>query len=285
MIFVKVMPNKLDEYLMFMKRTWIPACEANKAEGVVLQCQLYLSETPHNQDFNVVLMQVAPSAKVRDPDEARYRRLQERFRANLSSAKRDDMVQSVSEVRSFFGSQDFRAIDYGAEAKAAAPALVAPATKVPTDIRRITILVRDIETSLKLYRDVLGLQVNYDEVITVGGVALPAGLPGSKTRLVLLNGNDPWIGWIGLMQYIDPPLPDPGPYPRRLQRGGHVIVTNTDDVVKRCAMAKALPGVHLTIEPRLTTYPGRNGGSPIKVMGCNLFDPDGTFIELNQIVP
>lgn len=160
----------------------------------------------------------------------------------------------------------------------------APAERVPTDIRRLTILVRDIERSLALYRDVLGLRINYDAEITVSGVALPAGVPGNRTRLVLLNGNDPWIGWIGLMQYTDPPLPDTGPYPTRLGLGGHVLVTNTDDAAKRCAMAKAVPGVTMTAEPRLQVYEGRNGGPPIRVLGCNFFDPDGTFIELNQIL-
>jgi catechol 2,3-dioxygenase-like lactoylglutathione lyase family enzyme len=160
----------------------------------------------------------------------------------------------------------------------------APAERVPTDIRRLTILVRDMERSLRLYRDVLGLRINYDAEITVSGVALPAGVPGNKTRLVLLNGNDPWIGWIGLMQYTDPPLPDTGPYPTRLGAGGHVLVTNTDDAEKRCAMVKAVPGVTMTAEARLQTYEGRNGGPPIRVMGCNFFDPDGTFIELNQIL-
>ena len=29
---------------------------------------------------------------------------------------------------------------------------------------------------------------------------------------------------------------------------------------------------------------GDRGGPPIRVMGCNFFDPDGTFIELNQIL-
>lgn len=165
-----------------------------------------------------------------------------------------------------------------------AAGVTAPAEPVPTDIRRITILVRDIDNSLKLYRDVLGLKVNYDAEIEVSGVALPAGVPGNKTRLVLLNGNDPFIGWIGLMQYTDPPLPDPGPYPKRLGIGGHVIVTNTDDAKKRCAMAKQVPGVQFTAEPRLQTYPGRNGGPPIQVIGCNFFDPDGTFFELNQLL-
>jgi catechol 2,3-dioxygenase-like lactoylglutathione lyase family enzyme len=160
----------------------------------------------------------------------------------------------------------------------------APKERVPTDIRRITILVRDIDNSLKLYRDVMGLKVNYDAKIKVSGVALPAGVPGNMTRLVLLNGNDPFIGWIGLMQYTDPPLPDPGPYPKRLGLGGHVIVTNVDDAVKRCDMAKKVPGVHFTGEARLQVYEGRNGGPPIRVMGCNFFDPDGTFFELNQIL-
>lgn len=165
----------------------------------------------------------------------------------------------------------------------AAAGVGAPAERVPTDIRRLTILVRDIDSSLKLYRDVLGLEVNYDQRLTVSGVALPAGVPGNKVRLVLLNGNDPFIGWIGLMQYFDPPLAAP-PYSRRLVAGGHVLVTNTDDAVKRCAMAKAVPGVEFTAAPREQVYPGRKGGPAIHVIGCNFFDPDGTAIELNQIV-
>jgi len=161
----------------------------------------------------------------------------------------------------------------------------APKDRIPTDIRRLTILVRDMDRSLKLYRDVLGLKVNYEADIQVSGVALPAGVAGNMTRLVLLNGNDPWVGWIGLMQYTDPPLPEADkPYARRLGPGGHVLVTNTDDAVKRCAMAKDVPGVHFTAEPRLQVYKGRNGGPDIRVMGCNFFDPDGTFIELNQIL-
>jgi catechol 2,3-dioxygenase-like lactoylglutathione lyase family enzyme len=158
-----------------------------------------------------------------------------------------------------------------------------PAQPVPTDIRRATIIVRDMETSLKLYRDVMGLKVNYDTVVTTSGVALPAGKPGAKARLVLLNGNDPYIGWIGLMQWVDPKLPDPGPYPRRMGPGGVVIVTNTDDVPSKCAAAAKVPGVTVTGPPREQVYPGRNGGPPIRVIGCNFFDPDGILIEMNQL--
>jgi catechol 2,3-dioxygenase-like lactoylglutathione lyase family enzyme len=163
----------------------------------------------------------------------------------------------------------------------ASPGVEMPAERLPTDIRRVTMIVRDMEASLKLYRDVMGLKVNYDTVLPMSGVALPAGEPGAKARLVLLNGNDPFIGWIGLMEWLEPRLPDPGPYPKRMGIGGHVIITQTDDVDRRCAEAAKLPGITMTSPPRDQTYPGRNGAPPIKVR-CNFFDPDGTLIELNQ---
>ena len=169
-------------------------------------------------------------------------------------------------------------------AATSSPGVAAPATRLPTDVRRTTIIVRSMENSLKLYRDVVGMKVNYDTVVETSGVALPAGAPGARARLVLLNANDPFIGWIGLMEWLDPPLADPGPYPNRLGPGGVVIVMNTDDVAGRCAAAKAVPGVTFTAEPRLQVYPGRNGGPPIRVMGCNFFDPDGILIELNQLL-
>ena len=172
------------------------------------------------------------------------------------------------------------------EPRAAAPSaagLEAPAERLPTDVRRATIIVRDMENSLRLYRDVVGMEVNYDTVVETSGVALPAGEPGAKARLVLLNANDPWVGWIGLMEWLDPPIPA-GSYPKRMSPGGVVLVMNTDDVEGRCAAAKAVPGVTFTAEPRHQTYPGRNGGPEIRVMGCNFFDPDGILIEMNQIL-
>lgn len=158
-----------------------------------------------------------------------------------------------------------------------------PAQRLPTDVRRSTIIVRDIENSLKLYRDVIGLEVNYDTTVTTSGVALPAGEPGATARLVLLNSNDPWVGWVGLMEWLDPPIPA-GEYPKRMGPGDVVMVLNTDDVEGRCARAKSVPGVTFTAEPRLQVYPGRDGGPEIRVMGCNFFDPDGILIELNQIL-
>ncbi len=166
----------------------------------------------------------------------------------------------------------------------ASPGVEKPVEKLPTDIRRTTMIVRSIDNSLKLYRDVLGMKVNYDTVVTMSGVALPAGPPNAKARLVLLNGNDAFIGWIGLMEWLDPKLPDPGPYPKRMGIGDHVIITQTDDLERRCAEAAKIPGVTMTAEARMQEYPGRNGAPPIRVRGCNFFDPDGMLIEMNQLL-
>ena len=88
----------------------------------------------------------------------------------------------------------------GATAEPSAGGGDAPKDRLPTDVRRSTIIVRSMENSLRLYRDVIGLEINYDTTVTTSGVALPAGEPGATARLVLLNSNDPWVGWVGLME-------------------------------------------------------------------------------------
>lgn len=86
------------------------------------------------------------------------------------------------------------------QAADSSPGVAAPAERLPTNIRRTTIIVRSIENSLRLYRDVVGMKVNYDTMVETSGVALPAGAPGATARFVLLNANDPFTGWIGPMQ-------------------------------------------------------------------------------------
>lgn len=156
---------------------------------------------------------------------------------------------------------------------------------IPTDVRRASIIVRDMDKSLAFWRDALGLELNYDVEVELSGVNLPVGEPGTKARLVLLNGNDPYIGWIGLLQPLDPALPDVNePYPTRLGSGMALMVVNTDDADARCEAAAAVEGTLMTGPPRLQVYPGRDGRPDIRVRGCNVFDPDGIAVEINQLL-
>ena len=69
--------------------------------------------------------------------------------------------------------------------------------KVPTDFRRVTMMVNQMEPALTIYRDILGMEVHYDHEIVVSGKGIPAGEPDSKARLVILKCNDSYIGMLG----------------------------------------------------------------------------------------
>ncbi|MBO6687857.1 MAG: VOC family protein [Henriciella sp.] len=155
--------------------------------------------------------------------------------------------------------------------------------KLPTDLRRVSLIVDDIDESLKLYRDVLEFEVNYDTEVTMSGVALPAGEPGAKARLVLISSNDSWVGWIGLLQWTDPPL-ERNYAPERMGIGDAILVFNTEKVDEHCDAAAQLPGIKVTAEAGNTTYPARGDGDPIVVRTCYLFDRDGYFMELNKVL-
>lgn len=169
------------------------------------------------------------------------------------------------------------------EADSAVAAPNAEMQQFPTDLRRVSLIVDDIDQSLKLYRDVLEFEVNYDAEVTMSGVALPAGKPGARARLVLISSNDSWVGWIGLLQWIDPPL-ERNYAPERMRIGDAILVFNTEKVDEHCAAAAKLPGIKVTAEASNTTYPSRGDGDPIVVRTCYLFDRDGYFMELNKVL-
>ena len=104
------------------------------------------------------------------------------------------------------------------------PAWAAPvpdAERIPVDIRRTTFVVRDIDKSLPLYRDALGLKVIYDQLIG-GGKNADGSVRPPSIRLVLLRANDTFIGVLGLMQRLQAP-PVPPPEFKKAGPGGSVI--------------------------------------------------------------
>jgi catechol 2,3-dioxygenase-like lactoylglutathione lyase family enzyme len=154
-------------------------------------------------------------------------------------------------------------------AVSAAP--VPESERIPVDLRRTTLVVRDIDKSLPLYRDTLGLNVIYDQVI------------GGTTRLVLLRANDDFIGVLGLMQRLNQTAPLLPPEFRRAQAGDPILVFNIQDLESRFERIRATPHVTVADTPRLIDYPAPNGGA-IRVLFSAVWDADGNFIELNRII-
>jgi len=149
-------------------------------------------------------------------------------------------------------------------------------------VKRTTLIVRDVEASRRWYEQVLGLSLWMETDFTLSGEGLAAGSEGDVTRLVIMRGADPAIGMIGLLQWVDPPLPAPDRIPDRVGYGNPIFVVASDDVAGLHRRAVAA-GTRVHCPPREWSTRGQNGR--IKhFLGTSLFDPDGHFFECNELL-
>lgn len=156
-----------------------------------------------------------------------------------------------------------------------------PAEQIPVDLRRTTLVVRDIDRSLPLYRDALGMTVIYDQLI--GGTDADGKPTAPTVRLVLLRANDDFIGVLGLMQRLNQTETPPPPVFRKAQPGGLILVFNVRDLETRFAQISTAPNVRVSEAPMRIEYPAAGGGV-IPVLFSAVWDADGNFIELNRIL-
>ncbi|MFO1427964.1 MAG: VOC family protein [Steroidobacteraceae bacterium] len=146
-------------------------------------------------------------------------------------------------------------------------------------MKRTTLIVRDVESSRRFYRDVIGLSVWYDDEVVLTGTGLAAGGRGDRTRLVIMKAADPVVGMIGLLQFTAPELPAP-PRRERLGIGDIVFVMQGDDVhgVHRRAVEF---GARIHAAPYPYEVRGADGRQ-LRMTSLSLWDPDDYFIEYNQ---
>lgn len=156
--------------------------------------------------------------------------------------------------------------------------------KNPLDFRRTSLIVKDIEKSLSLYRDALGMTVVYDQELTSPNLSMRHGSDGvNRSRLVLLEANDSFIGMIGLWQFLDQTKKDKAQHDGvDFTPGEIVMVFNTTTLDETFPLAEIAPGVKVLKEPTERHYPSEAGD--IIVMVSMLSDNDGHILELNQML-
>lgn len=155
--------------------------------------------------------------------------------------------------------------------------------RVSLDLRRTTLVVRDLERSLSLYQDALGMQVVYDNVIRTPRSAASDEEADRSLRLAFMQANDDFVGVLGLMEYRKPrksqPVSD-----LAFEPGTSVLVFNVGDLDDRWDAVTSVPGVVVLDEPTRTSYPSYDGTGTITVMVSVIRDPDGFILELNQLL-
>ena len=149
-------------------------------------------------------------------------------------------------------------------------------------VKRTTLIVRDIKKSQEWYEKVLGMTVWMDTDFTLSGEGLAAGKAGDVTHLTIMQANDPVIGMIGLLQWVDPPMPAPDEIPTTVTYGNPTFVVEAEDAVASLDAASAL-GTRVHSEPHEWSVRGADGRMK-HFLSVSLFDPDGYFFEMNQVL-
>ena len=169
----------------------------------------------------------------------------------------------------------------------ALPAFAAPVAeedRVPIDLRRTTLIVRDIDASLAFYRDALGMQVIYDNKIRTPRDATSDDEAQRVSRLVFLRADDDYIGIIGLLQYLKPARRAANQGVEPFTPGSSVLLFNSKNLAQTFEKARNVLGTRVLFEPTRREYPSYDGEGTIPVMVSVLTDPDGFVIELNQLL-
>lgn len=149
-------------------------------------------------------------------------------------------------------------------------------------VKRTTLMVRDMAKSIQWYQSVMGMSVWMDTEFVLSGDGLAAGNAGDKTHLVIMKCEHDAIGMIGLLQWVDPPMPAPAEIPTSITFGNPTFVVQTDDAQATHEAAVALNS-HIHCPPREWSTTGQDGR--IKhFIGLSFFDPDGYFYECNQLL-
>lgn len=162
---------------------------------------------------------------------------------------------------------------------------IAAAAEFPLLLRRTTLIVRDIEASLKLYRDGLGMEVIYDQEINRPHSSEDRE---QRLRLIFLKASHDYVGVIGLIDY-EYGYPDHPAHTKPVRRegftpGNAVLIFNTDALEDKWPTIENAPGVEVMSKPKLTEYPGYGGVGKIRVLVSKFYDADGYILEVNQIL-
>lgn len=155
--------------------------------------------------------------------------------------------------------------------------------RLPLDLRRTTLVVRDLDQSLALYHDALGMRKAYDTLIRTPRESKSDDEADRSLRLAFLQANDDFVGVLGLMEYRKPKKEQPVS-DLAFEPGTIVLVFNVQDLDERWEAVIAVPGVEVLSEPTETHYPSYDGKGTIPVMVSVIRDPDGFIIELNQLL-
>jgi catechol 2,3-dioxygenase-like lactoylglutathione lyase family enzyme len=149
---------------------------------------------------------------------------------------------------------------------------------IVTPLMRSTHFVRDVDESLKLYRDILGLRVRFEQTFKGEEWDQILGIDGKTVRVVHLQSGDFVFANVALFQFVGDTQP-PAPEPRtHIETGDAALVFVTSDIFSIYEKAKAA-GYSIVSEP-IVLFP--QDGEDTQAYETLFFDSDGIIVNLTQ---
>lgn len=143
-------------------------------------------------------------------------------------------------------------------------------------VRRTTIVVNDMDQSLKFYQDMLGMNPFYDQIIEAEASAKLMGVPNCRVRIVSLQADDCVNGMVGLLQFFRPELKSRSRLRGRGLDPDAMLLFMADDIdVSATHQRLQDSGVEIVCPPLTYDAPERG---PISGFSCK--DPDGVLVAV-----
>ena len=149
-------------------------------------------------------------------------------------------------------------------------------------VSHVALGVRDMERSLRFYRDLLGLEVRFDANQAIGGMPELYANPGKGTRrAVHLHYGDGAAG--GFLVLSEMPGGTPGESIKLDQVGISHFAWWVDDLRATHTRLKAA-GVKILVAPAELDSGGYGEAPGRKFLTCLFEDPDGIILQIDQRV-
>lgn len=145
-------------------------------------------------------------------------------------------------------------------------------------LMRSTHFVRDLDESLKLYKDILGLRPRVERTLEGPALDKVLGTEGKPVKVAILQSGDLVYANVGLFQFVEddaPPRPDLGTF---IKTGDAAVVFLTSDIFGIYEKVKAA-GYTIVSAP-LILFPKEN--SETQDYEMLFFDHDGIGVNLIQ---
>ena len=109
---VHVDPDKIDDYLVALKKTWVPGEELSKKHGIIDSYAVQINANPYGTGPNVVLIEHYPTSATLDPDKTRDMAIDKEMQQYMPKASIPGTMTERAKYRTIISQEMWGVVDF-----------------------------------------------------------------------------------------------------------------------------------------------------------------------------